>query len=1072
MHSMSGNMSKEGMTKDLEAISRVGIGGVLMFNVTHTIPNGNVKFNSPEHIDILKHAAAECERLHLSFGIHNCDGWTSSGGPWVTPENSMKQVVFSEIQITGGGQVALKFPEPTARNGFYKDIAVIAYPATENEMADAAAKPIVTSSDATFDVQLATNHRSDKMTELKGSTSKPQWIQFDYGKPFCVRSVFMPYEKGIGDAGETVLLTSDDGIHFKKAAELKSQRLGKREHCFDDCFDGITARFFRIQTNAKFNIREIELRSTLFFKNRLARISMFKIEDNKLEPIQESDSKDVIQRKNIINLSNNMTENGVLKATLPAGNWTIMRFGYTITGATNSPASSEGSGLEIDKMDKKALEIHLNAYVKNVLDAAKTVAPNALQYVEIDSYEVGSQNWTQGFEKQFSNFFNYDLIPFLPLYAGKFVDNATTTNQVLWDIRNFNSKLITENYFDYFTDLCHARGLISYIEPYSFNASFNELDATKKVDIPMGEFWMHQKYQTETAVSGARIYGKNIVSAESFSANPPFNWRTHPATIKPTGDKAWTLGINEFMFHRFTHQANTNVVPGMTMSQWGSHIDRTQTWWDNAGAEWFKYLARGQYLLRQGVPVSNLLVFVGDGSPNSTVDRKSFKPAIPMHINFDCINADALINRIQAKASKLVLPNGITYDAIALANNDVLSYKTIKKLYELSQEGVIIIAKKTSTKGGFEDSDTNTDNFQQLTNAIWNNKKTYTNFNWENIFAENNIMVDMTVEGRNDVNYIHRRSETEDIYFFCNPDSVKRSFVCSFNITGKLPEFWDATTGSIRTSARFMFANNKTILPVNLEPKGSVFVVFRKPVEQAKYSTDFTAAAYEVELSLDENKQLIAKTSTNGEYKLQLNTGETKIVSATKIPAEIPLTNPWKLSFQKQSGIDTVLTLSTLKDWTSFENFDIRYYSGTAIYQTTFNLYKAALSANELILDLGEVNIVAKVIVNNKEVATLWKKPYSADIKPFVLKGKNVLTIELTNLWVNRLIGDEHYHNTSGYDVNKPTMPEWYVQNKPMPPSKRLTFTTYSFYKKTDTLMPSGLLGPVKITAVRKIEIK
>lgn len=973
MHSMSGNMSKEGMTKDLEAISSAGIGGVLMFNVTHTIPNGKVRFNSLEHISIYKHAAADCERLNLSFGIHNCDGWTSSGGPWVTPENSMKQVVFSEMVQLGGGKFEMMFPEPTARSGYYKDIAVIAYPAKENELIDAAAEPIVTSSDVKFDVLLATNGRLDAMTEIKGSVAKPQWIQFNFNKPFCLRSVFMPYEKGIGDSGETNLLISDDGVQFKKVADLKSQRLGKREHCFDDCFDGITARFFRIETNATLKIREIDLRSTVFFKNRLARVSMYKIEDKNIKPLQESDVKDVICRKDIVNLSNYLDENGILKATLPKGNWTIMRFGYTVTGATNSPASSEGSVLEIDKMDKKALEIHFNAYVKNVLDAAKTVAPNALQYVEIDSYEVGSQNWTQGFEKQFSQHYNYDIIPFLPLYAGKFVDNAQTTNAVLWDIRNFNSKLITDNYFNYFSELCHARGLISYIEPYSFNASFNELDATKNVDITMGEFWMHQKFQTETAVSGARIYGKNIVSAESFSANSQFNWKTHPATMKPTGDKAWTFGINEFMFHRFTHQANTHVVPGMTMSQWGSHIDRTQTWWNNAGAEWFKYIARGQYLLRQGVPVSKLLVFVGDGSPNSIEQRRSFKPAIPYSINFDCINADALINRIAVKAGKLVLPNGLTYDALALANNDILSYKTIQKLYELSEKGAIIIAKKTTQKGGFEASDYNMESFNKLTDAIWNSKKTYPNFNWEEIFIENNIAADLTIEGRNDVNYIHRKSDKEDIYFFCNPDSVKQNFVCTFNISGKLPEFWDAATGKVITSGRFKLINNKTILPVKLEPKGSVFVIFRKPIENRSYCTDLTLNVDEIELSIDENKQLNVLTSTNGVYKLLLNNGVNKALEVKNIPSEMVLENPWELSFQKQFGIDTVVNLHRLQDWTTFDNFDIKHYSGTATYRTSFDVNSTLLTKNSLILDLGEVNIAAKVFVNKKKSGHLME---------------------------------------------------------------------------------------------------
>ncbi len=544
MHAMSGNMSAVGMTKDLEAIAKVGIGGVLLFNVTHLIPNGNVRFNSPEDLNIIKQAVADCERLGLSFGVHNCDGWTSSGGPWVTPENSMKMLVQSEVVIDGGKNKTIKLPQPTSREGFYQDVAVLAYPALPSEIEDFENRPKVTSSDPKFDAQLITDGRLDKETTLNGTEKKEAWIQFEYKDKFTVSQVEMDLEKTIAGNGEASLWKSDDGVSFTKVQTLKIKRMAKREFGFEDIFAPITAKYFRISIKGIFELMEVKLKSKPDIADLMGRKSMFKEQAFRFGSIGNPSQDMIIPRNKILNLSARLDKNGNLKADLPTGKWTVLRFGYTTTGYKNGPASKEGTGLEIDKMDKAALKIHFDAYVGKVINKVKAVAPHALQYIEIDSYEVGGQNWTNGFQDIFKQKFGYDLVSFLPIYAGKFVESAATSESVFDDIRYLNSTLITENYFGYFTQLCHDNGLISYVEPYSINGPFNELDAAKHADIPMGEFWLHQRYVTPTAVSGARIYGKNLVSAESFSAQPNINWKGNPASLKTTGDKAWTLGAS------------------------------------------------------------------------------------------------------------------------------------------------------------------------------------------------------------------------------------------------------------------------------------------------------------------------------------------------------------------------------------------------------------------------------------------------------------------------------------------------------------------------------------------------
>jgi hypothetical protein len=1067
-HVMSGNMSKEGITKDLEAMHEAGIGGLILFNVTHTIPKGNIKFNSPEHIEMIAHAAAESERLGMSFGIHNCDGWRNSGGPWVPVEHSMKQVVHTEM-VVDGGEVDIQLPQPTSREGFYQDIAVVAYPALKSEIDDAVFQPVLTSSDSACNVKLVNDGRDDKSTKLSGSVKKRAWVQFDYGKPKTIRSVYINLNKRIADKGRTWLLTSNDGKNFETLSELKILRMGKTENGFDDVFEPITARYFRVETEGDFDLAEINLSNTRRFENMLARTSLFQREDAQLPAIKQPDESMVIKKENIIDLTSKLDGAGKLTTRLSPGKWTIMRFGFTSTGATNGPASPEGTGLEVDKMSKESFRIFYEGYVRNVIDAAKKVAPNALQCIEIDSYEVGGQNWTKDYEKKFSEKNSYDLIKFLPVYAGRFIECAKVTNDVLWDIRNFNSDLITENYFGYFNELCHEDGLISYAEPYSFNGPFNELDAAGKVDIPMGEFWMHQRFQTETAVSGARIYGKPIVSAEAFSAQSDINWRSHPGFMKLTGDKAWTLGINEFMFHRFAHQANTKVKPGMTMSQWGSHIDRTQTWWENAGLAWFEYLARGQYLLRQGKPVPDLLVFVGDGSPNSIVQRAAFNPSIPNSINYDCINSDALINRISAKNGKLVLPDGIQYNVLVLFNTKNIRYETIQKINDLAEKGVVIVGEKPEEIGGYKISREQKTEFDKLVQNIWSKSTTYTNYNWQEILEKNIIPIDLKIGNRTDINYIHRKSGIEDIYFFYNPDSVTQTFDCRFNVAGKIPELWNQINGEITQLALFTKGGGFTTVPITLPPEGSVFVVFRKPVGNFDPVNQITSGDNaKPKLVIDTGGQLEIIATENGLYSLDFESGKKQNIQIEGIPVPLKIDGAWNVKFQNY-GFDTTIVFNELNDWRDSDVEEVKYYSGTAVYKTKFKIIETQLERDEkLMLNLGKVAVAARVLVNNREVAVLWENPYSIDISDFVKPGENELKVEITNTWTNRLIGDENYSNTSGYELNMEKMPEWYINNQEPDLGDRKAFCVYPFYQKGDVLEKSGLTGPVTISFIKK----
>lgn len=1072
-HINSGNASKEGFTKDLRAIEEAGIGGVLVFNVSMGLPDGDIAYNSQEHRDILTHAAKECEKLGLSFGVHNCDGWTSSGGPWVTPENAMKVVVNSEVIVNGGKKIEIQLPQPPARFNYYNDIAVVAYPSLETELIDAQMQPVITASNQETDIQLARDKQTTTYADLKAK----DWVQFDFGKPHTIRSmsVFINKRKG-----KLTLLKSDDGINFTNAHEPNEERIGKDECYFSEHFNPITARYFRIVTHLDAGIYEMNLSANHTLGNQLEFTSYRK---NK-RPIGNPDEASYIKKNDIIDLTNLMDANGVLKTTLPKGNWTIMRFGFTASGATNEPASDEGTGLEVDKFSKDALKIHYDAFVGKLVKQAKVDAPNALQYVEIDSYEVGPQNWTNDMEQLFKVRFGYDFVPFLPLYAGKYIESNDTIEGVFWDMKQLVSDLMVTNYFDYFTELCHQDGLISYIEPYGFVGPFNSLDAGRSADIPMGEFWLGKPNNHKRApVSAGHIYGKNVISAEAFTSTE-LNWSFHPALAKEKGDYEWTNGINEYMFHRFAHQSNTHVKPGMSMSFVGSHIDRTQTWWDNAGPEWFAYLARGSYMLRQGKPVVDLLVFVGDRAPSHVIHANQMNPKLPAAYKYDCVNADVIINRLSVENGKLKLPNGITYKALVLQRSEVMNLETLKGIAKLAERGAIIIGEKPNKLGGYNYNQKTIDEFKTLVDTIWKNPKVYNNIDWESIFEENNIQKDVIVEGQPDFNYYHRRSDTEDIYFVYNHNQTEAEILnCSFLVDGKIPELWNPATGEIKKLAEFKHENGRTIVSIQLKPQESIFVVFREssgnyPKVAFKDQPDLPKPLF----SIGEKSNLVMQVQKNGNYSAVINNTEHWNVYVKDIPNPIVIKGNWQINFREEDFYKATIKTDSLFDWTTSKVDEIKHYSGTAIYTIDFKVGKKLLKSDRKFeLDLGNVNVIARAMLNGNDMGVSWIAPYTLDITSALKKGTNTLEIQITNQWTNRLIGDEKLPNQTGYDIRRGQpgfgdenfrgkdikMPDWFRNNEPLPEGPRKTFSAYGFQKATDKLLPSGLLGPVKIVTYK-----
>lgn len=1026
MFAMTGNMSKEGMTKDIEALSKAGIGGFLLFNIAQGIPYGNIVYNSSEYHEILKHAAKECSKYGITFGVHNCDGWSSSGGTWIKPENSMKYLVYRQ-SVVDGGKLNIKLPQPTSSMDFYRDVAVLAYPALEADIIDNEIKPVITSSDKTLDLKRISDYRDDIKLVLHKDGKHHGIVTFDYGKPFPARSIYI---SNTHPACKIDLEYSNDGVNYKLIKHVSRSRTGKKTCIYTDNFKTPNARFYRIVAYDDVTIHDVYLSSLVKLDDYIYKSALARKEGVRMKDPSEIGKDMTIKKESILNLTKYFnSESGILSASLPKGKWTIMRIGFSTTRAYNFPASKSGEGLECDKLDANAIELHFNTFVKKVADNAKSVAPGVMLYSEIDSYEMGGQNWTYNFDTQFKKKFGYDIIPLLPVVFGKNIDSVEKSDLFLADFREMISYLMQNNYYKRFAELCHENGLKYYNEPYGFGP-FNYLDCGGCCDIPMGEFWMNSETKSDfrNAVSAGHIYGKNVISAESFTSMPGINWKATPAMAKPSGDYAWTMGINNFMFHRYAHQANTHVRPGMTMNKWGFHFDRNQTWWYGAGKEWFEYIRRGNYLLQQGVPVIDLLYYVGDETPNEVE-----KIALEFDgYKYDGVNSDVLLNRIKVKDNQMVLPEGITYKALILDNNRRMKLSTIRRIYELVNEGVPVIGNIPDRLSGYSSSDKEIKEFQELREKILLSRNHYENGEFNKLVKDINLIPDCDVNNGKLANrFYHRHLKNgSDIYFVYNPDSTANELEYKFRVTGKIPELWNAIDGKTRKSDNFSIGKTYTSVRINLQAGESMFIVFRQPADV---------------LSASPSKKL---------YKYET----------------LDLSKDWKVSFMKEYGFGATVDFKQLTDWSKSDNDNVKYYSGTASYQKELVLSKEQVgSASKIIMDLGNVEMSAEVTINNKRIALLWMPPYTLDVTEYLKEGTNNITISVTNQWTNRLIGDERYpRQNGGYRIEglvpEGKMPEWYTDNKPMPAGPRITFCAGQFYKKDSPLIPAGLIGPVKLS--------
>ncbi|HEY1790248.1 MAG TPA: glycosyl hydrolase [Verrucomicrobiae bacterium] len=751
---------------------------------------------------------------------------------------------------------------------------------------------------------------------------------------------------------------------------------------------------------------------------------------------------DCINRNRTIDLTKRMSSDGQLLWDVPPGKWTIMRFGSVLTGQTTRPAPRPGLGFESDKFDRAALDAHYAAYIHKVLlrTGTHTNANGGLTMLHFDSWEMNSQNWSPQFRSEFRRRRGYDPLKFLPVYSGLIVDSEEMSERFLWDVRQTAQELVVQNHVGYLAELAHKNGLLLSVEPYDMNPCA-DLTMGRAADVPQCEFWFYGFNTTFSAIEAASIAhtcGKSVVAGEAFTSEGGENWSGNPSSLKLLGDWAFCEGVNRFDFHRFEAQPWTNRWPGMTMGTYGVHWDRTETWWDMVPA-YHEYLSRCQFLLQRGVTVADVCFLAAEGAPHvfrPPGSAVALTGTLPDHLgyNFDGCAPETLRERAKVKNGKVIFPGGTSYRVLVLPEVQTMTPGLLRKVGELVRAGASVFGPPPQKSPGLQDYPNCDAEVGQLAQKIWGDCDGKTVFAhpygkgqvlWQktevkardqygdfaaitNILNQENVPPDFEADGP--VRFTHRRDGDTDIYFVANCETQAVIANCTFRVSGKQPELWDPLTGEIRNATAFRQENGRTVVPLEFGPSGSVFVVFCKPISP-----------------------------------------ESSGATASNYPSLHPLkmvSGPWNVSFDPKWGGPDQIVFDSLEDWSQRPEPGIKYYSGKAIYRKSFEL-PGKNPVQRYILDLGNVKNLARIRLNGHDLGVAWCAPWRVDATDAIKAGTNQLEIEVANLWPNRLIGDLS-----------------------LPPDQRLAWVSINPFKKDSPLLPSGLLGPVRVLAESEIASK
>ena len=986
---ISDNISKEGVIRDLHAMKEAGITRAYIGNVgIDNIPYGEMKIFTPEWWDVIHAALKTATELDIEMGIFNSPGWSQSGGPWVKPEESMRYLASTDMHVKGPKSLVCILP------GYTRDmqlVRVIAFPEQENMYRKTCQALKKRNELFALEMPIDNNRiirsftftaksiiRVDAELQAKVGDDYKTIRKFEIDRSnFALNVGFEPYAPIVLSLPETQTTS------FR----LQLEGTGAAEGTITLSDEHVVERFPE-QTLAKMFQRPLPYWPTYMWPR---------------QDWYESATGFVIPPNQVLDLTAFVSANGTLTWNVPEGAWTISSLEMKTTGVTNSPATPEATGLEIDKMSKKHVVKHFDAFLGEILRRVPAADRKSFKVAVQDSYETGGQNWTDDMIERFTQVYGYNPVPYLPALYGKVVGNEDVSSRFLWDLRRLIADRVAYDYVGGLSEICHQYGLTTWLENYGhwgFPAEF--LQYGGQSDEVAGEFWSVGELgdiENRAASSSAHIYGKRRVWAESCTSGGP-NFGRYPYDMKQRVDRFFTEGINASLLHLYIHQPYEDRNPGM--SAWfGNDFHRKNTWFSQLNV-FIDYLRRANLMLQQGTYVADVAYFIGEDTPKMTGLEE---PKLPKGYSFDYINAEVLMTRATVRNGRLTLPDGLSYRLLVMPDQQSMRPELLKKIRDMVNEGLAIYGDPpvySPSLTGYPDADKEVLRLGQVlfaNNSYGTGKIFRLGTDLQQALDELGVIPDFITTKETPLLFIHRTTEEGEIYFISNQSDEKTSAECGFRTpAGLQPELWNPLTVEIRRLPVYKRSGDMTYLSLELEGNESSFIVFRKGRKVSDSKHNFQAK---------------------------------EVIHA--------ITTPWHVSFERgKRGPETPVTFNHLTDWKDSDDDRIRYFSGEAVYTTQFTLEN--LPKKELYIDLGKVMVMATVKLNGRYVGGVWTNPYRLNVTDYLQKGANILEVTIVNNWQNRLIGDQL-----------------------LPENERPTWTPVNPWRANSSLQSSGLLGPVEI---------
>lgn len=1027
---ISDHLSKEGVVKDLKSMKKVGINRAFIGNISiPDLPRGSVKIFSDEWWEILHTALKTAGELNIEIGIFNSPGWSQSGGPWIKPAQAMRYLAAMDTVVEGPVEKSLILPKP-GRD--FEDVKIVAFTLPDGaEQTLKELAPVITASG----VNDVANYIMDDdiNTTIRIPSDTITSFTFSLKKPFAARSIAIYPAPGHASK-MTVTLEAGDGKQFEVVKTFEVDRLNNSLNVgFEqfapvvESFADVAATTFRVSfTNvaAGSGVADISVsaapRIARYKEKTLARMHPTPLAywkdylwPRQPEPI---DSALIISSSQVTDLTALFdSSSGVLSWKVPPGKWKILRTGMTPTLVTNTPAPPEGTGLEVDKMNRQHVISHFEAFLGEIIRRIPAEDRKTWKVIVQDSYETGGQNWTDDFENKFKKAFGYSPTPYIPVLYGYVIGSQDQSDRFLWDLRRFVADCIAYEYVGGLREISHKYGLRTWLENYGhwgFPAEF--LQYGGQSDELGGEFWSEGELgdiENRAASSAAHIYGKTKVSAESFTAAGR-TFARYPAMFKQRGDRFFTEGINNTLLHVFIHQPYEDRKPGVN-TWFGNEFNRLNTWYDDMDI-FIDYLKRCNFMLQQGKYVADVAYFIGEDAPKMTGEQT---PPLPKGYSFDYINGEVIQKRMDVKDGKFILPDGMQYKVLVLPPLETIRPELLQKIAALVKKGGILLGPRPKYSPSLARYGEADKEVAGLAKELWGNidgkevrmhkvgkGMVIEEMTLEEVFTRLKLDPDFKTNTTDPVLYIHRTIPDGEIYFISNQRDTVININPVFRTEAPLIELWNAVTGTAKRLTEYSVASGKTTIPLTLDAYESAFIVFRKRASKEEVN--------------------------NKRYQ----------VNYPRPIKQIPVSGGWEVKFDTTyGGAAGTVHFDSLTDWSKHPDPEISHFAGTATYRKTITLNDLSGELSYM-LELGKAIAIAKVFVNGRPVGGVWTPPYQTDISSALKKGDNLIEIKVVNTWVNQLIGDQK----TGKE-------------------KRRTWLLYNPYKPDSPLEPAGLLGPVSI---------